>query len=29
MEDKEVLINEKYIPLFNGDKRYHIVTGGR
>ena len=22
-------VNEKYIPLFNGDTRYYIVTGGR
>jgi len=25
----KINVNEKYIPLFNGDTRYYIITGGR
>ena len=24
-----ITLNEKYVPLFNGDTRYYVITGGR
>jgi hypothetical protein len=29
MSGAEINVDEKYIPLFQGDTRYYIVTGGR
>ena len=25
----KINVNEKYIPLFHGDTRYYVITGGR